>query len=296
MSAAAWLLGAAEPAEGATPLEKHFARSQGFGNSNWGAGYSVAATVKANPAEVTGGTRDTLEADGSLKGWARLAGFEQPIFEVRSGAVTEVGDRTALEVTAYVGSAAIYSKQFESDSSAGVPFEDVRSWPQTFIDTAHTVMAGPIPVHLALRVTGNVGNVLKGSITNSGIEVTSTPFALALLFADASIGFEYCELGVCVGATGGVYTDLKLLEVQTPFRAAANWSLTGAGGVNVDYTLNGYLSLSSLNGSLGAFAEVKAVVYEHRWDTEIFHWDGFSEYSTLVLDSGSHCLIGNCAP
>jgi hypothetical protein len=119
----------------------------------------------------------------------------------------------------------------------------------------------------------------------------------AHLVADAAVGFKYCELGVCVGATGGVYADLTLLTVTAPIKARLGWSLARLfGGVQIGYELKGDLSLRSLDGELGLFAEVDAIVYDHRWEHELIEWNGFSASYSLFNAHGTHCLVGTCFP
>ena len=285
-------LGANEAQAGV--FEKSFHQQADYGNGEWGAGYSYGAELVATPRALAGA--DQIEANAGLRAWGRLGGYEQQMFAVNAVGFSRAEGESTFDFTAYVGDSAIYTKHVAADGSPQAVLDESFSWPKTFLDRSITVMVGPIPVYLAARASGVLELDANATVSNAGLSADATPAGDAQLVADAAIGFEYCAMGYCVSAAGGVYADVTLIETRAPLLASARWGFGGdsVSGVALDYSLVGDLMLQTLDGMLGVFAEVSAVVYEDRWDLGLLDWRGFARDYRLLEETGHHCLVGTC--
>jgi len=110
----------------------------------------------------------------------------------------------------------------------------------------------------------------------------------------AAVGGQYCLGGLCVGASAGVYSDVKLIEAAAPARAELWWSLSKYGGVLLNYAARADLTLSSLDGELGLFAEacLGGCISD---SVKLIDWNGFSATYNIFNQSGSYCLAGTCS-
>lgn len=274
-------------------FQKGFNKAGSFGDSSWGAGYGVAGSVYATPAWVAG--VDTLGANGYAYAWGRMNGTYREMLRVQASGYTKAKQETKVDVKAYVAGAQIYSKSWQSATSTIKTFiSETPTWNRTFFQTSYSLSVGPIPVTVSAAATGELGYTATGSIDNVGINLGFNPRGKASVNASAGAGGEYCVLGVCVGASAGVYGKLTLLQASLPMTSNVGWSLAPTGGVRVGYKLKGDLSLSSLAGVFGVYAEA-TLGSSYRWEYPIFSWDGFTTIYPLLDLAGTYCLAGDCS-
>ncbi len=273
--------------------QKTYTKSALFGSSNWGAGYSMSGRFSATPAHDA--YNDQLAASLGLDTYAKLDGGYHQLFSVHTAGSTEAKRKTTVSFNAYVGTAAIYSKSYSSTTST-YTFMNVTpiDWPVTFFSDSVNISVGLIPVSFKVKATGDLNANLTGKISNAGIEASGTPSGGASLYASAAIGGEYCADGLCVGASAGVYSDVKLITASAPASGSVWWSLSRYGGALVNYDVAASLGLHSLDGELGAFAEACLGGCIHE-SVKLISWTGFAANYPLADWSGKACFVGTCS-
>lgn len=273
---------------------KTYGKSDSFGSTDWGAGYSVTGNASATLATAT--TRDKLAANMNAEAYAKLNGGHYRIFGVRTTGATEVKHRTDVGFSIYAGSANIVSKSASSATSTYTLLnEKPQPYTSSFFKKSVTVTVLFVPVTFSVDVAGTVGATLTGKISNMGIEASGKPYAGAYLYTSAAIGGKWCPVDdVCVGASAGVYTDVRLVELSAPASLAVWWELARPAGVRLAYSAKADLKLSSLDGELGVFAEACYVVDCKRESWKLIDWKGFSATYPLINETGNSCIAGTC--
>lgn len=273
---------------------KTYSKSALFGSSSWGAGYAMSGRFSATPAHDS--YNDQLAASMGLDTYAKLDGGYYRLFSVHTDGATEAQRKTTVAFNAYVGSMAIYSKSYSSTTSTYTLMNVTPiDWPVTFLSNHINVDLGLIPVTFSVKATGDLNANINGKISNVGIQASATPSGAASLYASAAIGGEYCVDGLgCVGASAGVYSDVKLVTASAPVSGSVGWSLSPYGGAQVNYDIGANLDLHSLDGELGVFAEacLGGCVNE---SATLISWTGFHATYPLASWSGSACFVGTCS-
>lgn len=271
--------------------QKSYSKSDLFGNTTWGAGYVVNGSVNAYVADAT--HKDRLNASMSAETYAKINGSRLRLFSARVTGATEAKARTDLAFTAYVGSAAIYTKSYASTTSTytytPIP---TATWNTTFFDRSATVDL-IVPITFRVKATGHLSAGLSGKISNVGVEASAAPSGKASLYASAAVGGQYCVGPACVGASAGVYSDVTLVQASAPANVAVWWSLTQYGGVLLNYVAKANLNLTSMSGELGLFAEacLGGCISD---SVKLIDWDGWSASYSIANMSGQYCLAGTC--
>lgn len=273
---------------------KSFTRSDLFGNSSWGGGYKVYGNMSATPAHDD--VNDKLAANMGLETYAKVNGSRLRLASVRANGSTEAKRKSTVSFGAYVGSAAVYSKSYTSLTST-YTFANVTpvNWDKTFFNRTVNISVGMIPVTFTVKATGAIKFNLTGKLSNVGVEMNSTPGGKASLYASAAIGGQYCVDYVgCVGASAGVYSDVRLLEASAPINAAVWWSLApGATGVRLNFLGKANATISSMSGELGVFAKACLVGCIDE-SVKLIEWAGFTATFAIANFSGYYCLTGTC--
>lgn len=272
--------------------QKTYSKAQLFGTTTWGAGYAINGSLSARKADAT--HKDRLAASLSAETYAKINGSRYSLFTARLVGNTEAKARTDVSFNAYAGSATIYTKSYASTTSTYTFLNlPLSSQPVTFFDKSATVDLF-VPITFRVKATGQIGAGLSGKISNVGIEASANPSGKASLYASAAVGAKYCVGPACVGVSAGVYSDVKLVEAAAPARAEIWWSLSKYGGVLLNYLAKADLTLSSLDGELGLFAEacLGGCISD---SVKLIEWDGLSTSYSVFNQSGSYCLAGTCS-
>jgi hypothetical protein len=275
-------------------INKHFSWEQAWGNTSWGAGIyaggGVTATAAANLTE-----RDKASGTAVLEAYAKINGSRYRLLNLRATASGEYGRTSSIRA-----SAALFGAEFWSFSRTNTGRGNVygligEGWDKTMFDRSVGIWVGPVPVTFTAKVTGRLGAGLNAAINVTRIGATFQPTARASLYASAAVGGEYCLLGMCAGASAGLYTDLNLFDLSVPssFEVGLTPVNNGA-GLKVNYNLRSDVTFSSLDGELGAFAEAHLGDLSYEWSTVLLSWTGISMSAPLVAQSGTGCLVGNC--
>ena len=272
--------------------QKTWSKGDLFGNTTWGAGYAVNGSLTARIADATYG--DRLATSLNAETYAKINGSRLRLFSARITGNTEAKKRTDLAFTAYAGSAAIYSKSFTSTTSTYTytPIPNA-TWSTTFFDRSATVDL-IVPITFRVKSTGQLSANLTGQISNVGVEASAAPGGKASLYASAAVGGQYCIGPACVGASAGVYSDVTLIQASAPASAKLTWSLSKFGGVLLNYSARADLTLSTLSGELGLFAEacLGGCISD---SVKLIDWDGWTASYNIANISGSYCLAGTCS-
>ncbi len=272
--------------------QKTYSKSALFGSTDWGAGYAINGSLSAYVADAT--HKDRLAASMSADTYAKINGSRLPLFSARVTGNTEAKARTDLAFTAYAGSAAIYTKSYTSlTSTYTYPVIPTATWNTTFFDRSATVDV-IVPITFRVKATGKLTAGLTAKISNIGVEASAAPSGKASLYASAAVGGQYCIGPACVGATAGVYSDVTLVQAGAPANVAVWWSLSKFGGVIINYVAKADLTLSSLSGELGLFAEacLGGCISD---SVKLIDWTGFTATYNLANMSGTYCLAGTCS-
>ena len=272
--------------------QKTYAKSALFGSTSWGAGYAISGSLSAYVADAT--HKDRLAASMSAETYAKINGGRYRLFGARVAGNTEAKARTDLSFNAYVGSATIYSKSYASTTST-YTYTPIPSatWNTTFFDRSATVDV-IVPITFRVKATGHLSANLTGKISNVGVEANASPSGKASLYASAAVGGQYCVGPACVGATAGVYSDVTLVKASAPANVALWWSLSRYGGVLLNYVAQASVTVSSLDGELGLFAEacLGGCISD---SVKLIDWNGFTATYNIANMSGSYCLLGTCS-
>ena len=272
---------------------KTYANSALFGTSRWGAGYKLDGSVSATAA--TRLTNDKLAATMGLETYSKLNGGYYRVFSVRTSGATEAKRRTDVSINAYAGPANVYSRSWGSTSST-LTFLNATplSLSTTFLSKSVTVTALFVPVTFTVKATGAIGATLTGKISNIGLEAAGTPSGRAGLYTSAAVGGKYCVSELCVGASAGVYTDVTLVKASAPAKVAAWWQLARPSGVFINYTAKADMTMTSLDGELGIYAEacLGGCVSD---STKLIDWPGLTATYSIANMNGSQCIIGDCS-
>jgi hypothetical protein len=152
------------------------------------------------------------------------------------------------------------------------------SWDKTFFQAQDEFAVGPIPVTVTAKVRGNahagasayaVSAPYFGIVTSltgqTQARLTSGAYVSASL--DAFAGVPYV-LGV------GVDLTFKLIDVQVTPSSSTNVALTQAGASTIIYKNQLPISLSTMSGSVTAYAQVSPF-----WKptTTLISWKGFNK-------------------
>jgi hypothetical protein len=284
--------GGGDPDDAPTVYEKSYNKHDYWGLTGWGAGYEITGRIYAMPA--VGTYKDRLGARVSGDTYARLNGSRYGLFKAVAVGNTEAKRKTEASVNAYIGTANVFTKSWTSTSSTKTLWSDTKSWTQPFFDKTVPVDVLGIPVSFRARGLGALMLTAGVELSNVGIEASAKPQGYASLYVSAAVGGTYCfSPGLCVGASAGVYSDVKLLSLQAPAKAETWWALSPAVGVSVSYQAKADLTVSTLDGEAGVFADACLVGCVHK-SLKLIDWNGFSKTYPIANFSGSWCLAGTC--
>jgi hypothetical protein len=143
------------------------------------------------------------------------------------------------------------------------------SMPCPFFTAKETYFFYGIPITVSAIATGEFGLTTGATLSTGGIAINATPSVKAYVTASAGVGTS----GVSAGITGSLTAiELKLpINVQTTFPAP----------LTVNYTTTANLTLSSLDGSLGLYAEAPVLGHQE-WD--FVTWSGYQWFSHSLLN------------
>jgi hypothetical protein len=246
-----------------SPLQKTYSRTESFGNSLFGAGYSISSSLTETPPTPTAARKLDAVQDGRVT--ATVFSHQQQI--VRGYAYV-----SGQQGGANNGSAGLYAmgQQIWSTPLSQTFSQTPINWSRTFYSVTKLFMVGPVPLLVKASIAGGVTYTLSGEVSPLIAKLVSAPGGFANIIASASVNIAVAAIGV----TG----TLSLLKVSVPATGELRNTLYWKHAVDLD--------LSTLSGTLTAFATVRMVVFKKTWNVTIAQWNGLRRTLSLLRAEG----------
>lgn len=211
------------------------------------------------------GTKMGFGALGGAEAEVRLFDQDLEIFDFDANARVEPNDiSTGYSIS--VAGLKLSSGRYGASYTKTITLAE-----RTLVQASSTFMLGPIPITVQAQAVGSLGMDVSLSAGTATASATVEPFAEVDGVFSAGVGVA----GVSVGIEG----ELMLARVSVP----ATGSLTWKGGKNFSYDASLDFTVSTLDGSVGLYAEG----FGKRADWEITSWDGLSWTYNLGHKSGN---------
>jgi hypothetical protein len=243
-----------------------YSDTDGFGDSQFGSGYTLSASVRGTQAVA--GNRTRYQAD--LSTWGRVFGNTGSFVSAEA----KIETNTAWSVPRLT-----YQTMLLGFVNATLTVDTEIEVEQTIFDEGHRVArytqpfeVGGVPLEVTVDVYARASLLVGGTLNRFGGEAHIRP--LADLSTRASLA-----VGIADFVEAGVRGTLSLLHAEVPTQGAMRWSYQRnacPGGINTDKLTGSATSdliLHSLDGKLSVYAGVFGIELEHT----IFSWDGFQK-------------------
>jgi hypothetical protein len=262
--------GAAEPAK---PIDKLYHKDESFGNSRFGGGYALDASLNAYPATDTHGAQ--LRAMGEGRAFATVLGKN---LNVTRATVSAVADQTAgnnLSAALYVVGQEIWSKSY---GASGIPDSGLGEYPlfnREFFESSAYFSVWGIPIRVTVGANGSAGVKLYGYLSEAGINLVAAPESGVYGVASAAVDIYVAAIGV--------EGTLTLIKATLP----TTLSLVAASCGDVDWKLATDLVGNTLSGKLSVFVKIRLLFIKKKKSIKIADWKGETRNWNLFTD-GSH--------
>lgn len=240
--------------------------SNHFGNELFGAGYTGFGDFTVNSA-----SKMSLDAEADT--YATVFSFKQSIarYVVTGGLNCGTGQPLEAKVTAraFLLGVLVDERSWEATTSKSRVFGRTRD----FFKANRRFMVGPVPLNVTATVKGEVGLDLKATLAcSAGLIVEATPFTKLNVKAEASVSV--------IVASFGTEGNLNLIDVELPRTATLKWD-SSSKCAKTSFTVD--RNVTTLNGNLGLFAQIKFLFYKKRWNVTIAKWSGVN-WKTRIVD------------
>ncbi len=237
-----------------------------FGNELFGSGYSGSAKFDFNSLD----RRMTVEAEAAS--YATVFAYKQSVarFVLTGGASCTTSQPAAASVNAktFILGSLVRDQSWDRTTSKS----RVYSVSRNFFSAKRTFMVGPVPLGVTATITGEAGLDLGVSLTcPAGVKLEATPYTK--LHVDASAGVNV------VVASFGVQGSLNLINVSLPRTAAFEWD-AARNCPKAMFSVN--RTITTLDGTMGLFAQVKVLFFKKRWDVTLARWNGMRWNDSIV--------------
>jgi hypothetical protein len=261
MVTSAPLAGASTYCNGQIARNYHY--ENGFGNTNFGAGYVVDASVNNTPGTLG----PTFNARGEGRVYGRIFGQVRDALQVTATASSPAGGAASASANVYIVGSQVFTRSFTASYSTGATFG-----PRRFFNANFTFTVGPVPITVSASADGSVGFTGTGNLSASTLVVNVTPTGSLAAVASASVNVIIVSFGVS-GSLTLVNAALPSNLTISPC-AATRWSLA----INRDiYTLSGQIDL---------WVKVKLLFINKKWTVTIARWSGTHSVGTIYSASG----------
>jgi hypothetical protein len=260
------------PPTTAEPITKMFHKDQDYGNSQFGAGYVLDASLTAYPATVSNGAQLQISAEGQLV--ARVLGKRPTIMRAMAAAHSEQGGDISADVHLYLLKNEIWGESYHLERFHA-PHLFNRVWQPV---PPFPISIGVITLELGVDVGGEAGLDIYGDLTTGGPK-----FVLAPAGAITAVGYADVSIGVpgLLSASIGVEGQVRLLDVAAPITLAAvptacnelRWRM-GA-GVTVD----------TLAGRLLLVAKIRIAFIKKKKEFTITEWSSLGKSFEELLSA-----------
>jgi hypothetical protein len=255
---------------GTAPFTKSYYRSENLGNSVFGAGYIIDASMTATPATGTAEKRVEAYADGKV--YAVAFGAQKEIVRARADISGQLGGNNSGTARLYAMGQQVWS------GNLYYSFEITPiNWSRTFFSVSKRFMVGPVPVSVSASVSGGLKLTVSGQIGPTVAKLNANAGGWAN--ANASAGVDIVVAGV------GVEGAVTLINVSLPATAELFWSF-----YTLDWRLKADLNLNTLSGNLKLWVRVGFWFFKKTWTLTIASWAGVTRNWSLYNNSGSLIL------
>lgn len=215
---------------------------------------------------------DRIESQGQVTSDARIFGIRKQIVKVTGNAYSYYGSSTGGAINAYALGVNIYYRSWSA------PLTYSRSWDRTFFSASQWFFPGGIPVNTTETVTGELGFVVAGGPTTTGVATDFTPWAEA--YATGTAAADILVAGV--GVTG----VMTLLRIDLPVHGQLYLS-----GNHLNWALRADAVMDSLSGYAKVWVQLLFSII--KYEQTITSWSGYHQTWTLYNASSSTDL---CPP
>jgi hypothetical protein len=262
------------PGTGAAPTNatfvKNYHRSEGFGNSLFGASYVIDASITATPATADQAKRVDAYADGKVL--ATAFSYSKEIVRGRAQIQGQQGGANSGNAALFAMGQQIWSGNLYYEFST-TPI----NWSRTFFSASKTFMVGPVPITVKASISGGVKLTISGQIGPTVAKLSADPGGWASVTASASVNI--------IVAKFGVEGYLTLINVTLPSYGELFWPVC-----SLDWTLRSVLNLNTISGNLKLFAQINFLFFKKKWDVTIATWSGITRNWTLLNINGTQEL------
>lgn len=251
-------------------FNKTYTRIERFGNSVFGGGYSLNATVTADTATTNREKKVDAVAEGKVFGTA--FSYEKELVLGRANVSGQQGGNNS-------GTAALYAmgQQIWSTNLYATYSPTPINWSRTFFDVTKRFMVGPVPISVKASLAGGVKLAVTGQIGPTVAKLSAIPGGWANVNASAAVDV----IIVAFGLEGA----LSLINASLPSSGEVFWPVC-----TLDWKLKSNLDLNVLSGTLKLFAKVKILFIKKTWWVTIASWSGITRNWSLLDLTGSQPL------
>ncbi|ATB35294.1 hypothetical protein CYFUS_000706 [Cystobacter fuscus] len=255
-------------------FNKTYTRIERFGNSVFGAGYALNATVTADTATTNRDKKIDAVAEGKVFGTA--FSYEKELVLGRANISGQQGGDNS-------GTAALYAlgQQIWSTSLYATYSPTPINWSRTFFSATKRFMVGPVPISVKASLAGGVKLTVLGQIGPTVAKLSAIPGGWANVNASAAVDVVILAFGL-EGA-------LSLINASLPSSGEVFWPIC-----TLDWKLKSNLELNTLSGTLKLFAKLKILFIKKTWWVTIASWSGITRNWSL-LDLGGSQPLGICS-
>jgi hypothetical protein len=242
-----------------------FSENNGFGNSRFGAGYTISSYSGTWAPGVAYASSNTSVYGTAFNNTKTL--FEQGI-----SAYTDAAAQSAsISDYVYALGFKVAGGTYSGGDYNGTYY--LANYSKQLYSASETFWVGPVPVNVSATINASAGHSIYGHFWVDGIQGNMSPYARAWVTASAGVGVSGAGAGIRV-------SDLSLINVGLPHAAKARYTDNWASGAcQGDFNLgsNLGLSLATLKGTLQLYATLI-------WTTTrtIASWNGLSKFYPLV--------------
>lgn len=245
-------------------FNKVWSKSNTYGNSTFGSGYSASLTLDATGA--TGTANDRISAEAKAKANVTVLGATGGLEGYAYGKIqnTTASDNMYLKVLG----ATVWSHTGAATMSANP------SWTRTLASASTLIWLGPVPVTLSASGSGTLG--VQASFGYSGGLLSAKARPYGNLKATASAGVDLLV------AAAGVSANLTLINASLPAVASLSLLTATDGKSQFRYDLDLDASLNTLSGNVQLWAKVWYIFGSKKWTTTVASWSGITATYPIV--------------
>ena len=245
-------------------FNKVWSKSNTYGNTTFGAGYSASFTLNATGA--TGTANDRISAEAKGKANVTVLGATGGIEGYAYGKIqnTTASDTMYLKVLG----ATVWNHSGAATMSANP------SWSRTLASASTLIWLGPVPVTLSASGSGTLGVQASFGYSAGVLAAKGRPYGN--LKATASAGIDLLV------ASAGVSANLTLINASLPAVASLSLATATDGKSQFKYDLDLDASLNTLSGNVQLWAKVWYLFGSKKWTTTIASWSGITATYPIV--------------